>query len=199
DGISTQNCHFIPRAVYLVNGRVGRTQSPLAEDPFAEPNQLFRGMENGRFEEIMPQGGTADSFIENSRAAAFGDYDGDGDIDILVVNNGGRARLLKNVVGDRGRWIMFRVINRHNLDAIGAMVRVTVSGKNHWRPVQRAYSYLSSNDPRVHFGLSEADSVERVVVIWPGGKRESFGPFPAGAVHELRQGAGVVERMKDEG
>jgi hypothetical protein len=177
--------------IYLVNGRVGKTQVALTKDPFSEPNQLFRGLGNTRFEEVMPRGGTAIPFIENSRAAAFGDYDGDGDIDILIVNNNGPARLLKNQVGDRGHWIMFRVLNRHGLDASGAMVRITAAGKSQWRPVQWAYSYLASNDPRVHFGLGEASSIEEVVVVWPGGQWESFGSSQADDIHELREGKGI--------
>jgi len=177
--------------VYVVNGRVGRAQTALAEDPFAEPNQLFRGVGHGRFEEFSPRDGTAEVYIENSRAAAFGDYDNDGDIDLVIVNNGGRVRLLENLVGNKRRWIMFRVMNRHGLDATGAMVSITTSKGKQWRQVQTAYSYLASNDPRVHFGLAEANTVEEVAVLWPGGKKESFGRKPAGAVHLLREGSGA--------
>jgi len=176
--------------VYVVNGRVGRAQKSLAEDPFAEPNLLFKGLGNRRFEEIFPRGGTSTSFIETSRAAAFGDYDNDGDTDILIANNGGRVRLLKNQASHKGRWIMFRALNRHGLDAAGAMIGITASTGKQWRLVQVAYSYLSSNDPRVHFGLGQADRVNDIVVIWPGGRKEFFGSFPAGAVHLLREGAG---------
>jgi len=181
--------------IYVVNGRVGRAQQALAEDPFAEPNQLFRGLGGGRFEPYSLRDGTTAALIENSRAAAFGDYDNDGDIDIAIVNNGGRVRLLENRVGDKGRWIMLRVMNRHGLDAIGAMVCIITSRGKQWRQVQTAYSYLASNDPRVHFGLADANAVEEVVVVWPGGKKESFGRFQAGMVHLLRENTGMTAKM----
>jgi hypothetical protein len=181
--------------VYVVNGRVTRAPTSLGEDPYGEPNQLFQGLGNSRFEEVFPQGGTSMPFIETSRAAAFGDYDGDGDVDILIANNGGPARLLKNRASSRGNWIMFRVLNRHGLDAVGAMIGITTSTGKQWRLVQVAYSYLASNDPRAHFGLGGADKVENVVVNWPGGRSEFFGSFPAGKVHLLREGAGHRRTM----
>ncbi len=73
-------------------------------------------------------------------------------------------------------------------EPIGATVRIDVRGRSQWRSAQRTYSYQSSHDPRVHFGLDEAPGVDGVLVVWPGGHRESFGAFPAGAVHELREG-----------
>ncbi len=177
--------------VYVANGRVGQTLAPLVEDdPFAEPNQLFRGLGSGRFDEVMPRGGTASELVGNSRAAAFGDYDNDGDIDVAVVENGGRARLLRNLAGERGRWVTFRVVGVDGGDALGARVGARAGGRTRWRTVTSAYSYCASNDPRAHFGLGEAAVVEEVRVLWPGGGTESFGPFETGKLHELRRGSG---------
>ncbi len=180
----------------VVNGRVGRSLVLLAEGPFAEPDRLYCGLGGGRFDAVAPGELVAKPLIETGRGAAFGDADGDGDIDIAIVNNGGRARLLENLAGDRGRWIQFRLVGRRSPEAIGAMVRVEVKGRARWRQATRAYSYLSSHDPRVHFGLGEATRVDDVLVIWPGGLRESFGALPAGTGHELREGAGTaVDRV----
>lgn len=177
--------------IYVVNGRVSKVMKALAKDPFAEPNQLFRGLGNGRFAEYSLRDGTSEALIENSRAAAFGDYDNDGDMDIVVVNNGGPVRLLQNRATKKGRWIMFRVMNRHGWDAVGAKVCITSAHGKQWRQVQTAYSYLASNDPRVHFGLADTDAVSEVTVIWPDGQKESFGRFQAGAVYLLQEGAGT--------
>ena len=81
----------------------------------------------------------------------------------------------------------FRVINEAGADALGATVRLTAADRLQWRTVQGAYSYCSSNDPRVHFGLAEATEVSEVIVRWPDGTQEAFGPFAADAFHELRR------------
>jgi len=128
---------------------------------------------------------------------ALGDYDGDGAVDVLVVNNGGRARLLRNRAGAGGSWIMFRVTDRHGRPAIGAMVGISAAGRRQWRPVGRAGSYLASHDPRVHFGLGQARRVDEVLVVWPGGRREKLAAFAAGAVHELREGGGQDQGAED--
>ena len=172
--------------LYVANGRVGRWESsPNPADPYGEPNRLFRGLEAGRFEEV-PSPLLDD--IDNSRAVAFGDCDNDGDIDILMVNNAGPARLLRNTVETDGHWVAFRVVNGAGSDALGATVRLEAGSRVQWRAVQAAYSYCASNDPRVHFGLGAATEVSSVTVRWPDGTQKTFGPFAAGVIHELRQG-----------
>lgn len=177
--------------LYIANGRVTHAASSWdPDDLYADPNQLSRGVGGGRFEEVRSESGPTASSGGTSRAAAFGDYDNDGDVDVLVVDSGARARLLRNDAGSRGHWVMFRVLNRRGTDAVGAQVRVQAGGRRQWRLVQTAYSYCASNDPRVHFGLGAATQVDEVAVRWPDGKEELFGARPAGRVHELREGRG---------
>jgi hypothetical protein len=85
---------------------------------------------------------------------------------------------------------MFRVLDRRGLDALGSMVSIETGGRRQFRPVQTAYSYCASSDPRVHFGLGGLDRVEEVRVRWPSGREETFGTLPARQVHELREGTG---------
>ena len=122
----------------------------------------------------------------NSRGAAFGDIDNDGGVDIVVVNRDGPAYLLANKTADRGHWIMFRVVDEHGRDALGAVVTGVVNGRTMRREVQTAYSYCSANDPRVHFGLGSAQSIDTVTVRWVDGSSTSFGNFAADQIAVLQ-------------
>ena len=176
--------------LFQANGRVKYQSNLFSDDPYAEPNLLFRGGPEGRFEEVLPRGGTAETLIATSRAAAFGDVDGDGGVDIVVVNRDLSVHLMRNIVSDRGNWIFFRVLDTPDVDAEGTIVTLTVGGRSLRRDVRAAYSYLASNSPRVHFGLGAATRVEGVTVRWIDGSSESYGSFDAGQVVTLRRGAG---------
>ncbi|MCA9216574.1 MAG: CRTAC1 family protein, partial [Planctomycetales bacterium] len=160
--------------LYVANGRVGRNNKAIVQsDIFAEPNQLFVGESAGRFTEAILAGGTDPTLIENSRSAAFGDYDNDGDVDVVIVNNGGTARLLRNRSGASSKSFRMRVLDRSGRDAIGAMVGMRQGPTWQWRCVGTSYSYLSSNEPFVHFGLGR-DAVDGIVVKWPSGTEQAF-------------------------
>ena len=178
--------------LYAVNGRIDRGSSPVkAGDPFAEPNLLSSGRPEGRFEEVLPRGGTAELLVATSRAAAFGDVDDDGGVDVLVVNRDAPAHLLLNMAAARGEWIAFRVLNELGSEALGAVVSFDVGDARKTREVRSAYSYLAANDPRIHVGLGSSAVVSDVVVRWPGGPSESFGEFEGGRTVTLRQGSGT--------
>jgi hypothetical protein len=175
---------------YVANGRVKRGVTDFdPADPYAEPNNVLRGLGAGDFEEVFPQGGTNPTLIAASRGAAFGDLDNDGGIDIVVTNRDRPVHLLRNVVGRHGHWIMFRVLNRAGSDAVGAVACLEAAGKRHWRQVQPNQSYCSTNDPRLHFGLGKAQRVDRITIRWPRGEEESFGPFEADRLYEVRERA----------
>jgi hypothetical protein len=177
--------------LYVANGRVKLVgQLYREDDPYAEPNQLFRGRGDLGFEAVLPRGGTSKPLVGTSRAAAFGDLDNDGDVDIVVVNKDGEPHLLQNIAGSRGNSVVFRVRDRRGHDALGALVGVDAGGRRYWRTVQRGYSYCASNDPRAHVGLGAATRVDAVEVRWRDGRTEWFGPFAAGGVYELREGSG---------
>lgn len=166
--------------VYHANGRVDTNDdSQSGDDPYAEINLFSRGDAEGRFEEVLPRGGTAQPLVATSRAAAFGDIDKDGGIDIVVVNRDGPAYVLRNIAPVRGNWIMFRVLDEHGRDAFNARVTVQIGDRTVHREVRSAYSYLAANDPKVHFGLGDADSVSAVTVSWLDGTTQEFGDFDA--------------------
>jgi len=177
--------------LYEANGRVGLQSETFDPDPYAEPNLLFRGMATGTFEEVLPRGGTAAPHIATSRAAAFGDVDNDGGLDIVVVNRDAAPHLLRNIAAARGHWLLLSVKDGQGRDAIGARVSVAAGSRALRRDVRTGYSYLAASDPRVHVGLGDARSVESVTVTWPEGITERFGPFDADRVVEVRRGAGT--------
>ena len=126
------------------------------------------------------------------RGAAFGDVDNDGDIDVMVTNNGGPLRLLMNDAASRNHWVQFRLDGvRDNRQGLGARVGLRRSaGTTAWRRVRTDGSYLSASDPRVHFGLGKADEAEAVVVEWPRGPRETWPVGRVDRIITLKQGTG---------
>ena len=179
--------------LYVGNGRVGRGLP--AETPFSEPNQLFRGLGGIQFELVEPGGGTVQQLIDNTRAVAFADYDRDGGIDAALVNNGGRARLLHNVMGARGGWLALEVLEMAGNEASGARVEVTHGDRVQWRTVNRASSYLASNDGVLHFGIGDEVSVKNVTVHWVDGGKTSYGSLQARASYTLRRGEPVATQL----
>jgi hypothetical protein len=105
------------------------------------------------------------------RGSAVGDYDNDGDMDVLVLNLNQRPRLLRNDGGNRKNWVMVRLIGTtSNRDAIGSRVRLTAGGRTQTRLRASSSGYLSQSDPRLHFGLGDAARIDRIEIRWPSGK-----------------------------
>ena len=176
--------------LYEANGKVS-SPSPAAGNVFDEPNVLWRGLPSGRFEETATRGGVAAALSHTSRGVAAGDVDGDGGIDLLVVNRDAPPYLLMNRAAGRGNWIRFRVLLPSGRDAYGATVSALVGADRLYRDVQPDGSYLSYGDPHVHFGLGGETGAGDVAVRWPGEtKVERFGDFPGGQTAVLRQGSG---------
>jgi hypothetical protein len=173
--------------LFEANGRVGQQSTRYGNDPYAEPSLLFRGVAGPRFEEVRPRGGVPAPLVASARAAAFGDVDNDGGIDIVVVNRDHAPFLLRNVVGPRGHWVAFRVLESNGRDSLGAVLTARVGDRTITREVRSASSYLAASDPRVHVGLGQETRIRDVRVRWPGGERGAFGDFAADAVATLRR------------
>jgi hypothetical protein len=124
----------------------------------------------------------------------MGDVDNDGDLDLLVTNAGGPARLYRNDSAKSGHWLMVDAVDeRHGgRTAEGAVVIVTAKERRWRRLVQTGSSYLSSSDPRVHFGLGAVDTVDRIEVVWPDGDSEVFAGCPADRLLVVRRGEGAA-------
>jgi hypothetical protein len=160
--------------------------------PLHQRNQLFRNLGNGRFEEVTRRAGAVFELSEVSRGAAFGDVDNDGDHDVLITNNNGRARLLINDIGHQNRWIGLRLVGGTGpRDMLGARVGVFRDvGPTLWRRARTDGSYASANDPRVLVGLGEATTARRIRVVWPSGREEDWTDIPVNRWLTLKEGTG---------
>lgn len=163
--------------------------------PFHQRNHLFHN-ECGNFRDVTKVAGAAMELSEVSRGVAIGDIDNDGDIDIVVTNNNGPARLLRNEMRSQGHWIEVRLEGvKCNRSALGARVVVLRKGQPPlWRRVHTDGSYLSANDIRVHFGLGPSTSVEAIMVEWPGGDKEVWKNIVVDTMLALHQGTGSPSR-----
>jgi hypothetical protein len=158
--------------LFVANGHVQDTLERVdADSPFAQPRQLFENQGDSTFRDLTARSGEALTRPAVGRGAAFGDYDNDGDVDILVNNNGGAPMLLRNDSGSRSRWLRVRLQGREpNVFGIGARISVQAGGKRQVREVRTGYSYASASDVRVTFGMNGAVVAEEVIVRWPKGK-----------------------------
>jgi len=177
-----------------VNGAVQVQESLSASSDarnLGQRQQLFRNLGDGRFEDVTAAGGPALNSIDASRGAAFGDVDNDGDTDVVVSNNMGRAQLLLNMTGQRRHWVGMRVLGTHGSDRLGARVAITsASGPTRWRRARADGSYASASDPRVVVGLGMLSAPVRVRVVWPGGRVEEWRDVPVDRYTTLTEGTG---------
>ena len=172
--------------LFVANGKVNLGGAvEVADEPYAESNLLFRGVGDLKFEEVAGYVTNADKLPAVSRAAAFGDIDNDGDVDIVINNNGGAAHLLINTADRPGHAVAFSLAGTDGTGA-SAVVEVEAAGQIQTRLAQRAYSYCASNDPRVYFGLGKESNVERIHVRWADGSRDTYEAVPSGSLYELQ-------------
>jgi hypothetical protein len=156
---------------------------------------LFRNTTGRRFAEVGRSAGPGFALEKVGRGLATGDIDNDGDLDLLVTNNGQTADLLRNDGASRVNALLVRLVGTGmNRDAIGARVRVTTGAITQRRDVLAGSSYLSQNDLRLHFGLGAAKEVDALEVRWPSGRTETLRSVPAGQILTIEEGKGIVSR-----
>jgi hypothetical protein len=184
--------------IFAANGHVADdVQTVQSRVSYAQPPHLFRNLGGRRFDEVTARSGTALGAPMVARGAAYGDFDGDGDLDLLITQNNRAARLLRNDAGSSNRAL--RVIlrgTRSNRDAIGARVTIqSMDGSRRWQMVKTGSSYLSQSELPLTFGLGSADGVQGIEIAWPGGKVERLPREAAGQTLVLTEGQGVTSRM----
>lgn len=179
----------------IANGNVMANAARVrAGAKYAQKNLLLRNV-GGRFVDVKDAGpGFGLEFV--SRTLVGGDIDNDGDLDLLITNNGAPPNLLLNDGGDAaGNALLVRLVGTtDNSSAIGTRLVLTAGGRRLLREVQSGSSYLGQNDLRVHFGLGQATRADRLEIRWPNGTRETVARIAANQVITLRQGRGIVAR-----
>ena len=184
--------------LFLANGHV---YSQIAERKlhisYKQPKVLYRNVGNGRFEDVSQQVGPAIRAENLARGCAFGDFDNDGDVDVVVNNLDGPPTLLRNDGGNRNNWIMVKCVGtRSNRSAVGTRVKVATGDRSQIDEVMSGSSYYSQNDLRLHFGLGKATKVEGLEVAWPSGLKETFRNLPANQLFVMQESKGIIDTKK---
>ncbi|MCY4188008.1 MAG: CRTAC1 family protein [Bryobacterales bacterium] len=160
-------------------------------ETFSQSNLVYRNLAGERFEDVTALSGPGLAQIRSSRGAAFGDFDNDGDIDVLIMNMSAPVSLLRNDLGAGRRWVRFALQGtRSNRSAIGALITIEAGSRRQTRAVMSQSSYVSHNDLRAHFGLAESAAVDSILVRWPSGSEETFPGVQADADWLLVEGSG---------
>jgi len=177
------NGHVYPE---IAGHEVGQT--------YKNPRIVYRNLGNGQFKDVSAVMGPGISEHFSSRGAAFGDYDNDGDVDVLVLNMNDLPSLLRNDGGNKQNWIKIKLIGtKCNRTAIGARVRVVTGDHVQMDEVHSGSSVMSQGDLRLHFGLGKAETVDVIEVKWPTtGKLERFPQVKANQILTIREGSGIV-------
>lgn len=181
--------------IFVANGHVYPEADKIPGIPgFKQPNLLYRNLGNGRFADVSSQAGPGVAFRASSHGCAFGDYDNDGDVDVIVSNNNEPPQLLRNQGGNENNWLTVKCVGtRSNRSGIGARVRVTSAQHTQLAEVMSGSSFLSHNDLRLHFGLGRNEKAESVEVTWPSGTKESFRDVRANQTLVIEEGRGIVK------
>ena len=182
--------------LFVVAGTVAPELEPVYEKyPARNPRMIWRNQGNGTFVELGKEAGAAISQRYVSRGAAFGDFDNDGDIDILVMNRNDPPSLLRNDAPPGNHWLKVRLEGtKSNRSAIGSRILVQYGEKLQAQSVTSQTSFLSSNDPRLHFGMGEVTSAD-IQVYWPTGLSERFPKVAADQLVTIREGQGIVKNQ----
>ncbi len=188
--------HLAPRIVRLI-GRYKSGKAKYLElgDPaFTQKTVALHNLGSGRFEEWKETGDLAAARM-SGRGSAVADIDNDGDLDLFIVDLAGRSRLFENVIGNRKSWV--RIDPRPGEDgrtALGTKVEVTAGGRAQTKELYVSPSYASGSLTDLHFGLGDAARVEKIVVTWPGGRKQEFRDVAARKIYRLRPGGSLETR-----
>jgi hypothetical protein len=180
--------------ICLVTGSVyPEIEKQLPSYPHKTPRIIFRNLGGGKFEELIEQAGSGIAAVHSSRGCAFGDFDNDGDVDILIMNMNEPPSLLRNDCEKQNHWLKVKLIGtKSNRSALGARVTVRYGNRVQIQDVLAQSSYYSVNDTRLHFGLGP-ETEASIEIRWPVGTNEAIGKVSADRLIVVKEGAGVVK------
>jgi enediyne biosynthesis protein E4 len=183
--------------LFLVTGSVyPEIEQKVPAYPFRTPRLVFRNLGEGRFEELIDEAGPGVAATHTSRGCAFGDFDNDGDMDVVVINMNEPPSLLRNDVTGGGHWLKVLLEGtKSNRSAIGARVTARYGGRIQAQEVMAQASFYSVNDRRLHFGLGEATAAD-LTIRWPTGATETVPNVAADHLVVIREGAGILSRQR---
>ena len=162
--------------------------------PYKAQRVIYRNLGNGSFEEVSDLCGPAVLEPHASRGCAFGDFDNDGNVDVLIMNSGEPPSLLRNENRSGNHWLSVKLVGtRSNRSAIGGRITVTAAGRRQLREVLSASSYISQSDLRQHFGLGATNKVDQIEVKWPSGVVDRVGSVEANQFLTVQEGRGIVK------
>jgi hypothetical protein len=180
--------------IFLANGHVySQLANRKLHVTYRQPKVLYRNLGNGRFADVSATGGAAITADAVSRGCAFGDFDNDGDVDVLVNNLDGPPTLLRNDGGNTNRSILIKCVGtKSNRSGIGTRVKVTTGKRSQIDEVMSGSSYYSQNDLRLHFGLGDAAQADRVELTWPSGEKQTLQDLPANHLFVIQEAKGII-------
>jgi enediyne biosynthesis protein E4 len=182
--------------LFFATGHVLENIHNYREDVFyEEPKMMFRNLGAGTFEEVSSQLGPDFQLPRASRSAAIGDFDNDGDLDILINNCGQPAQLLRNDGGNANHWLeVFLIGTRSNRDGVGARIKVRAGELVLYNERKGGMSYQAAQDPRLHFGLGKHSTVDSVEIRWPSGLATSLSDLKSDQIIAVQEAKGLVDR-----
>jgi hypothetical protein len=183
--------------IFVVTGSVyPEVERTLPAYPFRTPRLVFRNLGDGRFEELIEEAGPGVAAAHVGRGCAFGDFDNDGDVDVVVVNLNEPPSLLRNDVSGDGHWLKVLLTGvKSNRSAIGARVTARYGERTQAQEVTASSSFYSASDRRLHFGLGPATTVD-LAIRWPAGATEKVSGIAADQLVVIREGSGIVRTQK---
>jgi hypothetical protein len=177
--------------IYSANGHVENDINAVQKGvTYRQPPHLFQNLDGKKFQEVTARMGESFAAPRVARGAAYGDYDNDGDLDLLVTTCGGAARLFRNDGGNQNHWISLKLIGvSSNRDGIGARVRLRAGGVTQTGMIRTGGSYCSQSQLRLTFGLGTAAKVDLIEIDWPSGRKQTLRDTAGDRLIEIREGS----------